>query len=476
MGDSGNIQLVFWDYAVFFVYLVLISLIGYYFGRKKKKSSSDFFLAGKSLPWYVIGSSFTAANISTEHFIGVVGAAFIYGISIAMSEWANVLSFTLLIWIFIPFLMASKVFSIPEFLEKRFNSTIRQIFAVVTIATNILAFLAAVLYGGGLILQKLFGIDLMISILIISAISLAWAVYGGLKSLAWMDVLTVAVMVIGGLLVTFLGLHYLSGDSHSIIEGFKIMLERNRAETGIWREVVQKNIPNMLDSNITSYNRLSVVQPISHKVTPWPNLILGVFTISIWYNCLNQFMIQRVLAAKSTYHARMGIVFAGYLKVLMPIIIVVPGLILFALYPEVLNLEWSEVRPEADKGYIHLIQLLIPIGIKGVILAVLVGAIQSTISAVLNSTSTVFTIDIYKRMINKTASESRYVAIGRWSSVVVMIVSILIAFWIAKSSSSLFVYTHTLYAFFAPPFSAVFVLGILFRRMNGKGALTAVIA
>jgi len=163
-------------------------------------------------------------------------------------------------------------------------------------------------------------------------------------------------------------------------------------------------------------------------------------------------MIQRVLAAKSTYHARMGIVFAGYLKVLMPIIIVVPGLILFALYPEVLNLEWSEVRPEADKGYIHLIQLLIPIGIKGVILAVLVGAIQSTISAVLNSTSTVFTIDIYKRMINKTASESRYVAIGRWSSVVVMIVSILIAFWIAKSSSSLFVYTHTLYAFFAPPF------------------------
>ena len=476
MGDSGNIQLVFWDYAVFFVYLVLISLIGYYFGRKKKKSSSDFFLAGKSLPWYVIGSSFTAANISTEHFIGVVGAAFIYGISIAMSEWANVLSFTLLIWIFIPFLMASKVFSIPEFLEKRFNSTIRQIFAVVTIATNILAFLAAVLYGGGLILQKLFGIDLMISILIISAISLAWAVYGGLKSLAWMDVLTVAVMVIGGLLGTFLGLHYLSGDSHSIIEGFKIMLERNRAETGIWREVVQKNIPNMLDSNITSYNRLSVVQPISHKVTPWPNLILGVFTISIWYNCLNQFMIQRVLAAKSTYHARMGIVFAGYLKVLMPVIIVVPGLILFALYPEVLNLEWSEVRPEADKGYIHLIQLLIPIGIKGVILAVLVGAIQSTISAVLNSTSTVFTIDIYKRMINKTASESRYVAIGRWSSVVVMIVSILIAFWIAKSSSSLFVYTHTLYAFFAPPFSAVFVLGILFRRMNGKGALTAVIA
>lgn len=476
MGDSIDFKLVFWDYAVVILYILLISFIGLLSGRKKKKSSSDYFLAGKSLPWYVIGSSFTAANISVEHFIGVVGAAFIYGICIAMSEWANVLSFTLLIWIFIPFLMASKVFSIPEFLEKRFNSSIRQIFAIITLATNIFAFLAAVLYGGGIILQKMFGIDLLLAILLISTISGIWTTYGGLKSLAWMDLFTIIVMVVGGFSVTIFGLFYLSGDSNSIFEGFKIMLERNRAETGIWHEVMQNNIPNIMDSSISSYDRLSVIQPISHKVTPWPNLILGVFTISIWYNCLNQFMIQRVLAAKSSYHARMGIVFAGYLKILIPFIIVIPGLILFALYPEVLSLEWNAVKPEADKGYIHLIQLLIPVGVKGVMLAVLVGAIQSTISAVLNSTSTVFTMDIYKRNFKKNASEDHYVKIGRWTSVIVLLISIGISFLIAKSSSSLFVYTHTLYAFFAPPFSAVFVLGILFRRMNGKGALTAVIA
>lgn len=476
MGDSIDFKLVFWDYAIVILYILLISFIGLLSGRKKKKSSSDYFLAGKSLPWYVIGSSFTAANISVEHFIGVVGAAFIYGICIAMSEWANILSFTLLIWIFIPFLMASKVFSIPEFLEKRFNSSMRQIFAIVTLATNIFAFLAAVLYGGGIILQKMFGIDLLLAILLISAISGIWTTYGGLKSLAWMDLFTIIVMVVGGFSVTIFGLLYLSGDSNSIFEGFKIMLERNRAETGIWHEVMQNNIPNIMDSSISSYDRLSVIQPISHKVTPWPNLILGVFTISIWYNCLNQFMIQRVLAAKSSYHARMGIVFAGYLKILIPFIIVIPGLILFALYPEVLSLEWNAVKPEADKGYIHLIQLLIPVGIKGVVLAVLVGAIQSTISAVLNSTSTVFTMDIYKRNFKKNASEDHYVKIGRWTSVIVLLISIGISFLIAKSSSSLFVYTHTLYAFFAPPFSAVFVLGILFRKMNGKGALTAVIA
>lgn len=476
MSDSVDFQLAFWDYAVFIFYVILISFIGFYSGRKKKKNSSDYFLAGNSLPWYVIGSSFTAANISVEHFIGVVGAAFIYGICIAMSEWANVLSFTLLIWIFIPFLMASKVFSIPEFLEKRYSSSIRQIFAIVTLATNILAFLAAVLYGGGIILQKMFGIDLLYAILVISAISGVWTIYGGLKSLAWMDLLTIIVMVVGGFSVTIFGLYYLSGDSSSILEGFKIMLERNRAETGVWREVMQNNIPNIMDTSLTSYNRLSVIQPISHKVTPWPNLILGVFTISIWYNCLNQFMIQRVLAAKSSYHARMGIVFAGYLKILIPLIIVIPGLILFALYPEVLSLEWSEVKPEADKGYIHLIQLLLPVGLKGVLLAVLTGAIQSTISAVLNSTSTVFTIDIYKRNFKKNASEDHYVKIGRWTSVIVLFISIIISFFIAKSSSSLFVYTHTLYAFFAPPFSAIFVLGILFRRMNGKGALSGIIA
>ena len=476
MGDSIDFKLVFWDYAIIILYILLISFIGLLSGRKKKKSSSDYFLAGKSLPWYVIGSSFTAANISVEHFIGVVGAAFIYGICIAMSEWANILSFTLLIWIFIPFLMASKVFSIPEFLEKRFNSSMRQIFAIVTLATNIFAFLAAVLYGGGIILQKMFGIDLLLAILLISTISGIWTTYGGLKSLAWMDLFTIIVMVVGGFSVTIFGLLYLSGDSNSIFEGFKIMLERNRAETGIWHEVMQNNIPNIMDSSISSYDRLSVIQPISHKVTPWPNLILGVFTISIWYNCLNQFMIQRVLAAKSSYHARMGIVFAGYLKILIPFIIVIPGLILFALYPEVLSLEWNAVKPEADKGYIHLIQLLIPVGIKGVVLAVLVGAIQSTISAVLNSTSTVFTMDIYKRNFKKNASEDHYVKIGRWTSVIVLLISIGISFLIAKSSSSLFVYTHTLYAFFAPPFSAVFVLGILFRKMNGKGALTAVIA
>lgn len=470
--DTSQFNLGLTDYLSFGLYIVIFSLIGYYFGKKKKQDSSDYFLAGRTLPWYVVGSSYIASNISTEHFIGMVGAAFIYGICVAMSEWANVASFSILIWVFIPFLMSAKVFSTPEFLEKRFNVAVRQFFAIVTIVSNIIAFLAAVLYGGGLVIQQLFSINLWISIIIIGAIAGLWAIYGGLKSIAWMDVFTVVIMVIGGLLVTILGLYMLSGEENSLISGFKVMLERNRAEDGIWKEVVEKNIRHMVDAD--HYSRLSVIQPVSHQVSPWPNLILGVFTISIWYNALNQFMIQRVLAAKNTYHARMGIVLAGYLKVLLPIIVVLPGLILFARYPDVLNLPWSEVRPTADKGYVFLIQTLVPIGLRGLFIATLFGAVQSTVSAVLNSTSTVFTLDVYKRMFKSDKPDRHYVKVGRWSSFIILIVSIILAGFIGRMGSSLFVYIQTLYAFFAPPFAAVFVLGILFRRINGKGAIISI--
>ena len=472
MEKLSHFNLVFFDYLSFALYILLLSLIGYYFGKKKKQDSSDYFLAGRTLPWYVVGSSYIASNISTEHFIGMVGAAFVYGICVAMSEWANVASFSLLIWVFIPFLMSAKVFSTPEFLEKRFNLSVRQFFAVVTIVSNIIAFLAAVLYGGGIVIQQLFNINLWTSIIIIGLIAGVWSIYGGLKSIAWMDVFTVVVMVVGGLLVTILGLYMLSGEDHSLVSGFKVMLERNSAQTGIWKEVVEKNIHNMVGTD--HYSRLSLIQPVSHQVSPWPNLILGVFTISIWYNALNQFMIQRVLAAKSSYHARMGIVFAGYLKVLLPVIVVLPGLILFARYPDVLNLPWPQIRPEADKGYIVLLQTLVPAGLRGLFIASLFGAVQSTVSAVLNSTSTVFTLDVYKRMFRKNELDSHYVRIGRWSSFVIIIVAIVLAGFIGKLGGSLFVFIQTLYAFFAPPFAAIFVLGILFRRINGKGAIVSI--
>ncbi len=197
--------------------------------------------------------------------------------------------------------------------------------------------------------------------------------------------------------------------------------------------------------------------------------------MSIWFNVLNQFMIQRVLGAKDAYHARMGIVFAGFMKVLLPVIVVMPGLIVFAMHPEILLIEpWDQVKPYADRSYIQMIQTLVPVGLRGLFLAALFGAIQSTVNSVLNSTATVFTLDIYKRWIHRTSSDKHLVRVGVISSIVVLSISIVLGGFISQIGGNLFVYIQTLYAFFAAPFSAVFLLGILWRRINAVGAIVSV--
>jgi len=472
VADPHSFSLGWWDYAAFALYFLGLSAVSYWFGRGERGSTTDYFLAGKRLPWYVVGGSFIGSNISTEHFIGMIGAATVYGVCGAMSGWMNVVTFSLLIWFFIPFLLASRVFTIPEFLERRFSLTLRQMFAAVTVISNVVAFLAAVLYGGGVALEKLFGFDLWLSIIVLGIVAGGWAVYGGLSSVAWGDLFMVVVMVAGGLVVTALGLDALAGEG-SLADGFRVMIERNRADSGAWAEAVAHHVHRL--GGTDSYNRLSVFQPASHPTHPWTSLLLGIFSVSVWYNVLNQFMIQRVLGAKNGYHARMGIVFAGFMKILMPVIVVLPGLILFAMRPELLLQSWDKVGRTADQGYIHLLQTLMPVGLRGLFLAGLFGAIQSTVNAVLNSTATVFTLDIYRRLLRKDASDQHLVWVGVVSSVVILAVAIVLGGFIGVLGGGLFVYIQELYAFFAPPFAAVFLLGILWRRVNSLGALAAVL-
>ena len=472
MNDMSTFGLGTLDYLAIVAFFAMLSLVGYLSGRKERGNAEDYFLAGRSLPWYVVGGSFIASNISTEHFIGMIGAAFIYGICVAVSEWANVFSFSLIIWFFIPFLMLSRVFTIPEYLERRFNGTLRQFFALVTVISNVVAFLAAVLYGGGLALETLFGWPLYVAIIVLGIFSGLWAIYGGLSSVAWTDFFTVIVMILGGLTVTYLGLKMLGGESGSILAGFDVMLEANKAQTGVWKQAVELNAQNL--AGTVEYNRLSVIQPVTHRLWPWPSIFFATFSLSIWYHVLNQFMIQRVLAAKDTYHARMGIVFAGLLKVLMPAIVVLPGLILFAKYPEVMLKPWDEMQPEADRGYVHMLQTIVPVGLRGLFLAALFGAIQSTVNSVLNSSATIITLDFYKRLFAPDAEQKRLVRVGIIASAGVLVVAMVLACFINQLGGSLFVYIQSLYAFFAPPFAAVFLMGILFRRVNAQGATAAV--
>ncbi len=471
--DMPSLTLEAWDYLAIAGFFGILTLIGYWSGRGEQASSEDYFLAGKKLPWYVVGGSFIASNISSEQFIGMIGSAVVFGVCVSLLEWANVVTFSLLIWVFIPFLLAAKVFTTPEYLELRYNGILRQMFAIVTVISNVIAFLAAVLYGGALALQSLFGWNLWFAIIALGIVAGMWAIYGGLASVAWTDLFTVVVMILGGLTVTVLGLNALAGEDGTLFEGFRIMIERNQATTGVWAEAVRVNVHNLAGQD--SYNRLSIFQPATHPIVPTISLATVIFSISIWYNVLNQFMIQRVLGAKNEYHARMGIVLAGWIKVFLPLITVLPGMILFALRPEILLAPWNEVKPAADQGYVEMIQSLVPVGLRGLLLAALFGAIQSTVNSVLNSTSTIFTLDIYRRMFRPQADDKHLVRVGVISSTVILAIAIVLGGMVGKLGGSLFEYIQSLYAFFAPPFAAVFLLGIVWRRINAAGALTAVV-
>jgi len=271
MPPAESFSLETWDYVAFAAYFVGLSLVSYWAGRKERGSAEDYFLAGKRLPWYVVGGSFIGANISTEHFVGMVGAAVVYGVCVAMSEWMNVVTFSLLIWFFIPFLLASKVFTTPEFLERRFSPSLRQIFAVVTVISNVVAFLAAVLYGGALAIQKLFGWDLWLSIVVLGVVAGGWAIYGGLSSVAWGDLFMVVVMVLGGIVVTVVGLQALAPESRSLVDGFHALLERNQAADGPWAAGVAQHVGQLAGSDAAAgYNRLSVFSPPPPPPHPGP--------------------------------------------------------------------------------------------------------------------------------------------------------------------------------------------------------------
>ena len=476
--ENSIFSLSFWDYIAFFGYFVILIFIGYWYGRKKNSNSSDYFLAGRTLPWYVVGSSYIAANISTEHFIGLIGAAVIYGISVATGEWSTVIAFTFLIWLFIPYLLTSKVYTTPEYLEKRFNKKTRLIFAMVSILANIFAFMGPVIYGGSLILIEFFNLSPITACIIIGITTGGWAVWGGLKSVAFMDVLTILIMVFGGLTVTFLGLVYL-GNGDGVFAGFSKMIDVNSGSISWAKDWIDSNVTNILKgSNVgDDYNRLSVIQPLNHDTNPWTHWVFSFFYIGLWYTVINQTMVQKIFAAKDMYHARAGMVFASFLKLLLPVIVVIPGLIFFAMKPEFLSsTDWSFQSEQANKTYIVMVNILVPTFMKGILLAALFGAIQSTLSSVLNSTSTMFTIDLYRDVYKKNESEGHYINVGKVSGMAFLGLSVLFAVILSTVTKvNLFVLIQALYTFIAPPFSALFLLGMIWKRVGGKDALVTII-
>lgn len=419
---------------VFACYFVGIIFLGIYVARREKETSKDYFLAGENLPWYAIGTSFVSSNISAEHFIGMIGIAYSVGAVVALWEWATVLTFSLLIWVFLPYYMRGRLYTMPEFLERRYNRTCRALFALISIVGYILALLAGVLYAGGLAIEGIFEVSIFWGIAILAISTAVYTIYGGLVSVVWTDVLQFVLLFVGGLIVAILGWNAVGGIGTLMAE-----------------------MPD----------HFRLVLPVDHEVVPVTGVLTSWLSVGIWYSCTNQFLVQRCLGARDEWHARMGVVLAGWLKIFLPFIVVFPGIVAFKLFP---HLE------KPDLAYPMLVRELVPAGLAGLILAGLVSAVMSTVSSVLNSTTTLFTIDLYREHWKPEASESELVKVGRYSGVAVMIVATVLAFYFAWNQSQVFLLIQDIFFYIAPPFAVVFTLGLLWKRANGAAAVLTIVA
>ena len=443
------------DYVIFAAYAALILGIGLWVSRKGEKTSEDYFLASKSLPWWAIGASLIAANISAEQFIGMSGAGFASGLAIASYEWMA--AFTLLIVgkYFLPIFIEKGLYTIPEFVEKRYSTELKSILAIFWIGLYVFVNLSSVMYLGALALETIMGVPMMYGVLGLGLFAAAYSLYGGLSAVAWTDVVQVVFLVLGGLFTTYLALNTLS-DGAGMLAGFKQVFD-----------AVPERFHMILDKSNPEYVNLPGI---------WV-LIGGLWVANLYYWGFNQYIIQRTLAAKSLKEAQKGIVLAAFLKLLIPFIVVVPGIAAYVMVndPEIMARlgDLGQVNipgpGESDKAYPWLLQLL-PAGLKGVAFAALTAAIVSSLASMLNSTSTIFTMDIYKQHINKEASEEKMVNVGRISAGGALIIACIMAPLLGGIDQAFqFIQEYT--GIVSPGILAVFLLGLFWKKSTNKGAI-----
>ena len=416
------------DFILFAAYLAANIALGFWVARRKAGDTRGYFLAGDRLPWYAIGGSIIAANISTEHFIGMVGIAYAVGFVVAQWEWGNWFTFSALIWIFLPFYLRGGLYTMPEFLERRYNATCRYLFAVCSLGLWIIAQMAVVMLAGGKALKGMYGIDETLTIVCLAALAGSYTIYGGLVSVAWTDFLQFVVMMLGGLIVTVVGLHRVGGLS---------------------------------DLMLSAPEKFKLIYPITDKEYPWFGVWTLFISIGVWYNCTNQFIVQRCLGARSEWDARMGVVFAGFMKIVLPLLVVIPGIVAWKLFPTL---------SDKDQAFPLLVRELVPVGLSGIVMAGLASGMLSHVSSVLNSCSTIFTMDLYKPFLGRGKSEQHLVRVGRLSGFAILVVATLLAIWFSHRQLGVFLLIQNVGAWVAAPIAAVFLMGVLWRRTTAAAA------
>lgn len=453
----------FADYAVFIIYALLILGVGLWVSRNKdgkEKSAEDYFLASKSLPWWAIGASLIAANISAEQFIGMSGSGFTLGLAIASYEWMAALTLIIVGKYFLPIFIEKGLYTIPEFVEQRYSTNLKTILAVFWIALYVFVNLASVLYLGSLALETIMGVPMVYGVMGLALFAVAYSIYGGLSAVSWTDVIQVVFLIIGGMVTTYLALNTVSGGE-GMWAGLSAIMD-----------AAPDKFAMILDKSNPEYDNLPGIGV----------LVGGMWVANLYYWGFNQYIIQRTLAAKSLREAQNGILFAAILKIFLPLIVVIPGIAAYVMIndPAImaglgeagqLNMPTSE---QADKAYPWLLQFL-PTGFKGLAFAALAAAIVSSLASMLNSTATIFTMDIYKQYINPNADDRATVRMGRISAVVALAIASVMAPLLGGIDQAFqFIQEYT--GVVSPGILAVFILGLFWKKTTNKGAITGALA
>ena len=433
------------DWIVLGLYFAILIGVAVWVALQRNKNTEDYFLAGRNVGWFVIGASIFASNIGSEHVVGLAGTGFSSGTPLAHYE-LHAWIVLLLGWLFLPFYIRSGAFTMPEFLEKRFDSRSRWFLSVFSLFAYVLTKVSVTIYAGGIVVSELLNLDFWVGAIGIVVFTGIYTIVGGLKAVVYTETLQTVVLIAGSIIITYLGFQ----------------------EVGGWNQLTETIIQ-------VSPDHFNMWRPWDDPDFPWAGLLFGGTIVGIWYWCTDQYIVQRTLAANNITIGRRGAIFGAYLKLLPILIFLVPGIIAYALTiqnPEIYSVIDPETGVErADRAFPMLVTTLLPVGIKGLVAGGLMAALMSSLASVFNSCSTIFTIDIYKK-ISPEKSEKFLVNVGKLATVVIVVLGIA---WIPImekiGGGVMYQYLQNVQAYIAPPVTTVFLLGIIWKRVNAQAAI-----
>ena len=483
-----NNGFAFIDYAIFVLYIILLVGLGFFLSRSKdgkEKSSNDYFLAGNTLTWWAVGASLIAANISAEQFIGMSGSAFASGIAIAAYELMAAATLIVVGKFLLPVMIERKIFTIPQFLRERYNWGVGLAFSIFWLFLYVFINLTSVAWLGALAIKQILGIPaapgmllgmevdmtLMVIILILFIIAGIYSIYGGLASVAWTDVMQVTFLVGGGLITAYFALDFIAGS-----------LDIQGGALGALQEIMSKlgAIEGDRHFNLVVTRNEAIPEITQDPYFDIPGIVVivgALWLTNIGYWGFNQYIIQKGLAAKSLSEAKKGMIFAAFLKILIPFIVCIPGVCAYYIMtqePELYQSLAGEIA-RSDDAYPFLIRNFTPVVVKGLSFAALAAAVISSLASMFNSTSTIFTMDIYKQFINKGASDRKLVSVGRLTSVAALVLALIAVYPIMGAADQAFQVIQEYSGFVYPGVVVIFGLGLLWKRASGVAAVVAAI-